>query len=76
MFDRTLLPEAMFEFVVVADTHYMLDLGDRRVEFRSRRLQTTRADVALRMIAAIDEAVSRLCQPTFCSGLILLFRRT
>lgn len=54
MFDRSLLPEALFEFVVVADTHFMLDPGGRKVEFNSRRLQTPRVEAALRMIAALE----------------------
>ncbi|GIS59516.1 MAG: hypothetical protein CM1200mP2_17410 [Planctomycetaceae bacterium] len=41
--DRSLLPAADFEFVVLADTHYMIDPGDGPVEFSSRRLQTERA---------------------------------
>jgi len=55
-FDRTLLPEALFEFVVVSDTHYMLDSGEQPVEFASRRLQSARAQVALRQIAALQPA--------------------
>jgi hypothetical protein len=53
-FDRSFLPPADFEFVVVADTHYMLDMGDRPLEFESRRKQTARAEYALRRIAALD----------------------
>jgi len=53
-FDRSFLPSADFEFVVVADTHYMLDMGDRPLEFESRRKQTARADYALRRVAALD----------------------
>ena len=54
LFDRTLLPPARCEFVVIADTHYMLDPGDRPVEFASRRLQTARADAALHLAAALE----------------------
>ncbi|MEM7034991.1 MAG: metallophosphoesterase, partial [Chloroflexota bacterium] len=54
MFDRTFLPEALFEFVVMADTHYMLDPGERAVEFESRRQQTDRADYVLRQVADLE----------------------
>ncbi|MFP6768965.1 MAG: metallophosphoesterase [Planctomycetaceae bacterium] len=53
MFDRSLLPEAVCEFVVLADTHYMIDPGDSEVEFESRRRQSARADVAWRMVASL-----------------------
>ena len=43
LFDRYLLPEALFEFVVIADTHYMLERGDEALEFESRRHQRARA---------------------------------
>jgi hypothetical protein len=53
-FERSLLPDAELEFVVIADTHYMLDPGNRQLEFESRRKQTARAQVALQMAAALD----------------------
>ena len=53
MFDRRYLPEADCEFVVISDTHYMLDVGDAPLEFESRRKQTARAGVALRLAAAL-----------------------
>ena len=53
LFDRRDLPEADHEFVVIADTHYMLDVGDAPLEFESRRKQTARAGVALRLTAAL-----------------------
>jgi len=56
IFDRTLLPIAAFEFVVLADTHYMLDVGDPTLEFDSRRRQTARAGAALKRAAALDPA--------------------
>ena len=56
IFDRTFLPEALFEFVVVSDTHYMLPSGTGGAEFESRRLQSARADRALRLIACLDTA--------------------
>ena len=54
LFDRSLLPEARFEFVVIADTHYMLDRGDQPVEFESRRKQSARAGAALRQVADLE----------------------
>ena len=53
-FDKTHLPPAQFECVVIADTHYMIDVGDRPLEFESRRVQTQRAGVALERVAAIE----------------------
>ncbi len=53
MFDRTLLPPALLEFVVVADTHFMLETGEGAAEFSSRRKQTARAEVALRLAASL-----------------------
>lgn len=53
MFDRRYLPEADHEFVVISDTHYMLDVGDAPLEFESRRKQTARAEVALRLVATL-----------------------
>ena len=51
--DRSLLPEADFEFVVLADTHYMLEPGEAAVEFSSRRLQSERADRAWQVAASL-----------------------
>ena len=56
MFDRSLLPPADLEFVVLADTHYMADPGANGVEFASRRKQGARAELALKMIARLDPA--------------------
>ena len=53
-FDKTHLPPAQFECAVIADTHYMIDVGDRPLEFESRRKQTQRASVALQQVAAIE----------------------
>ncbi len=55
-FDRSLLPEARFEFVVIADTHYMLDPGERPLEFESRRKQSARVATALGQVAALEPA--------------------
>ncbi|MDP6505547.1 MAG: metallophosphoesterase, partial [Planctomycetota bacterium] len=54
MFDRTHLPEALFEFVVITDTHYMLDVGDKPLEFESRRKQTARARHALQLVKTLN----------------------
>lgn len=53
-FDRSHLPPADFEFVVVADTHYMIDAKGGALEFESRRKQTERSEYALHRIAALD----------------------
>ena len=53
MFDRSMMAPAEFEFVVLADTHYMLDPGGRVLEFESRRKQTARADAALKLAASL-----------------------
>ena len=53
-FDRSLLPEALGEFVVVADTHYMLEGGAGLGEFPSRGKQSQRAAAALRLVAALE----------------------
>ncbi len=53
-FDKTHLPPAQFECVVIADTHYMIDVGDRPLEFESRRLQTQRAGIALQQVSDIE----------------------
>jgi len=56
VFNRAFLPKALFEFVVVSDTHYMLPSGMGSDEFESRRLQSARAERALRLIASLDTA--------------------
>ncbi len=53
-YDLTLLPPAEFEFVVLADTHYMLDPGDAPVEFEGRRKQSARVGHALELIASLN----------------------
>ena len=40
LFDRTLLPEALGEFVVISDTHYALAGGVGMSEFPSRAKQS------------------------------------
>lgn len=52
-FDKTHLPPAQFECVVIADTHYMIDVGGRPLEFESRRVQTQRAGTALQQVSGI-----------------------
>ena len=53
-FDLSLLPTCEFQFVVVSDTHYMLDPGDQPVEFESRRVQAARVAYALDRLAGLD----------------------
>lgn len=55
MFDFSHLPPARHQFVVIADTHYMLDVTGQSVEFDSRRRQTDRADFALRTLAGLGD---------------------
>ena len=52
MFDRSLLPPADLEFVLITDTHFMR--YQKEVEFASRHQQTARAAVALRAAASLD----------------------
>ena len=54
LFDRTLLPEALGEFVVISDTHYALEGGVGMDEFPSRAQQSQRAGAALRLVAALE----------------------
>jgi predicted phosphodiesterase len=56
MFDKTHLSPAEFEFVVISDTHYMLDMGNQPLEFESRRKQTQRSEIALQQVAALNPA--------------------
>ena len=53
MFDKSFLPKALFEFVIISDSHYMLDPGGTSLEFENRRKQSARREVALRMAAAL-----------------------
>ena len=53
MFNKSFLPKALFEFVVISDSHYMLDPGGDSLEFGNRRKQSVRREVALRMAAAL-----------------------
>ena len=54
MFNKSFLPNALFEFVVISDSHYMLDPGGTSLEFENRRKQSARREVALRMVAALE----------------------
>lgn len=57
MFDRSLLPKALFEFVVISDTHY-LDLGGKAIdEFQSRLLQKDRVETALQWVASLNPSL-------------------
>ena len=53
MFNKSFLPKSLFEFVVISDSHYMLDSGGASLEFDNRRKQSARREVALRMAAAL-----------------------
>lgn len=54
MFNKSFLPKALFEFVIISDSHYMLDPGGASLEFENRRKQSTRREIALRMAAALE----------------------
>ena len=54
MFNKSFLPNALFEFVIISDSHYMLDPGGASLEFENRRKQSARREVALRMAAALE----------------------
>ncbi|MCZ6678731.1 MAG: metallophosphoesterase [Candidatus Poribacteria bacterium] len=54
MFDKSFLPDALFEFVIISDSHYMLDPGDGPLEFENRRKQPVRRGVVLHMAAALS----------------------
>ena len=54
MFDKSFLPKALFEFIIISDSHYMLDPGGASLEFENRRKQSARREVALYMAAALE----------------------
>ena len=54
MFNKSFLPKALFEFVIISDSHYMLDPGGTSLEFENRRKQSPRREVALCMAAALE----------------------
>lgn len=54
-FDAAFLPPALHQFVVIADTHYMLDPTGQAVEFASRRRQTARTQYALGLLAGLGD---------------------
>ena len=54
MFNKSFLPNARFEFVIISDSHYMLDPGGVSLEFENRRKQSVRREVALHMAAALE----------------------
>ena len=54
MFDRHLLPPALFEFVVISDTHYILNPEPYAVEFGSVREWPDRVERALKHAAALE----------------------
>ena len=53
MFNKSFLPKALFEFIIISDSHYMLDPGEDSLEFENRRKQSVRREVALRMAVAL-----------------------
>ena len=53
MFNKSFLPKALFEFVIISDSHYMLDPGGASLEFENRRKQSARREIALCMAAAL-----------------------
>ncbi len=53
MFNKSFLPKSLFEFVIISDSHYMLDPGGASLEFDNRRKQSARREIALRMAAAL-----------------------
>ncbi|MEZ4679789.1 MAG: hypothetical protein R2932_36780 [Caldilineaceae bacterium] len=56
MFDRSLFATGPIEFIVIADTHYMIDPTGQQVEFSSRRRQTARTEHALHLLAGMQQA--------------------
>ncbi len=54
MFDRSHLAPTEFEFVVVSDTHFILDPEPYVVEFDSVREWSQRATWSLKLAAALD----------------------
>jgi predicted phosphodiesterase len=54
MFDRTFLPSAELEFVVVSDSHFILDPEPYAVEFASVREWSRRAGWALKVAKALE----------------------
>ncbi|RKU10099.1 hypothetical protein C6502_11105 [Candidatus Poribacteria bacterium] len=56
MFHKSFLPKALFEFVIISDSHYMLDPGGASLEFENRRKQSARREVALCMAATLAPA--------------------
>jgi len=53
-FDRSLLPRADFEFIVVSDTHFIRDADAYAIEFDSVRQWPRRAAWALQCVAALE----------------------
>ena len=53
-YDRSFLPEAKFEFVVLGDTHFILDPEPYAVEFDSVREWQQRGVWAWRSVASLE----------------------
>ena len=64
-FDRCLLPDALLEFVVIGDTHYILDPEPYAVEFGSVREWPERAQWALGLAASLGAEQGRNDRPKF-----------
>lgn len=58
VFDRSFLPDADFEFVVLGDTHYMFDPDAYVPQVNSAQFWSDRADQAIRLAAALEPAFS------------------
>jgi predicted phosphodiesterase len=56
-YDRSFLPDAQFEFVVLTDTHFILDPEPYAVEFDSVREWPQRGEWAWRCVAALSTDV-------------------
>ena len=54
IYDRSFLPVAQFEFVVLGDTHFILDPEPYAVEFDSVRAWPQRGAWAWRCVASLD----------------------
>ena len=54
LFDRRFLPHALFEFVIVSDTHFILNPEPYAVEFDSVRRWSARVERALQLVADLQ----------------------
>lgn len=56
MYDCSFLPRALFEFLLISDTHFVAGSGAATTEFPSRLRQAARAEAAFRLARALDPA--------------------